>query len=136
MEIMRSKATHYFLDKSMAIEKYHKKLYKIMDEYTHFIYELTKKFPKEEIYGVTSQLRRSSLSIILNYIEGRARAIGKDKVQKNFLEISYGSLKESKYLLQFSFDENYLSNEEYKIANKLAEEIGAMLWGILKNMQH
>lgn len=105
-----------------------------MDDYVHLVYKLSKKFPKEELYGSTSQLRRSSLSIILNYIEGYARFNGKIKVQKNFLEISYGSLKESKYLLQFSFDENYLSDEEYKAANKLAEEIGAMLWGVLKNM--
>ncbi len=43
-----------------------------MDEYVHFIYKITKTFPKEELYGATSQLRRSSLSVILNYIEGYA----------------------------------------------------------------
>ncbi|MBI4653213.1 four helix bundle protein [Candidatus Kuenenbacteria bacterium] len=37
------------------------------------VYKITKKFPKDELYGVTSQIRRSSLSIILNYIEGYAR---------------------------------------------------------------
>ncbi|HDZ85544.1 MAG TPA: four helix bundle protein, partial [Candidatus Moranbacteria bacterium] len=44
-----------------------------MDEYAHFIYKITKAFPREEVYGVTSQLRRSGLSVILNYIEGFAR---------------------------------------------------------------
>ena len=104
-----------------------------MDEYAHFVYHVTKKFPKEEIYGVTSQLRRAALSVALNYIEGYAR--GKDKVHRNFLEISYGSLKETKYLLQFSFDEKYLSKTDYEKTMRLAEDIGAMLWGIMRKLK-
>ena len=111
---------------------YHKKLRARMDEYVHFVYKLTRKFPREELYGVTSQLRRSALSVMLNYIEGFARM--RNAVQKNFLEISYGSLKESKYLLDFSLAEEYLSKSDYEKAIKLAEEIGAMLWGILRKM--
>lgn len=103
-----------------------------MDEYVHFIYKISRKFPKEETYGVTSQLRRPSLSIILNYIEGHARKKG--KVFKNFLEISYGSLKESKYLLHFSLVEGYLSKKDYNNALVIAENIGAMLWGILRKL--
>jgi len=104
-----------------------------MDEYVHSVYKLTRKFPKDEVYGVTSQLRRAALSVILNYIEGYAR--GKDKVHKNFLEISYGSLKESKYLLHFSLVEEYIEKQEYEKAAKLAEEIGAMLWGITSKLK-
>ena len=70
---------------------------------------------------------------MLNYIEGYARI--KSKVHKNFLEISYGSLKESKYLLHFSLVEKYISKEEYKKAIKLAEDIGAMLWGIISKIK-
>ena len=103
-----------------------------MDEYVHFVYTVTRKFPREELYGVTSQLRRAALSVILNYIEGYAR--GRDKIHKNFLEISYGSLKESKYLLHFSLVENYLSQEDYERTAKLAEDIGAMLWGIIRKI--
>ncbi len=117
----------------MRIETYHEKLKKEMDEYVHFVYALTRNFPKEELYGVTSQLRRSALSVILNYIEGYAR--GREKVHKNFLEISYGSLKESKYLLHFSLVEKYISEEDYKIVINLAENIGAMLWGILRKLK-
>jgi four helix bundle protein len=72
----------------MKLETYHEKLKKSMDEFVHSVYGSTKSFPKEEMFGVISQIRRASLSIILNYIEGYAR--GKDKVHKNFLEISYG----------------------------------------------
>ncbi|PIS38796.1 MAG: hypothetical protein COT34_01825 [Candidatus Nealsonbacteria bacterium CG08_land_8_20_14_0_20_43_11] len=68
----------------------------------------------------------------MNYIEGYTR--GKGRAHTNFLEISYGSLKESKYLLYFSFTEEYIPEIEYKKAIKLAEEIGAMLWGIIKKI--
>jgi len=78
-------------------------LKKKMDEYTHLVYRITRDFPKEELYGTVSQLRRAALSIILNYLEGFARH--KKAVKQNFWEISYGSLKESKYLIHFSFVE-------------------------------
>ncbi len=116
----------------MKLETFHDKLREKMDAYAHLVYKLTKQFPKEEMYGMTSQLRRAALSVALNYIEGYAR--GREKVYKNFLEISYGSLKESKYLLYFSFREDYISKEDYQKALRLAEEIGAMLWGILRKL--
>lgn len=116
----------------MEQERYHDKLKNKMDQYAHHIYAVTRVFPKEEIYGVTSQLRRAALSVILNYIEGYARV--RDKVHKNFLEISYGSLKESKYLLHFSFVEKYFSKSDYEKSLKLAEEIGAMLWGVIRKL--
>ena len=97
-----------------------------MDDYAHLVYRLTKDFPKSEMYGVVSQIRRAALSVILNYIEGYARR--RQLVNLNFLEISYASLQESKYLLHFSLNEKYLNNKEYTPAMELAEEIGAMLW--------
>lgn len=106
------------------------KLKLLMDEYAHFIYRITINFPKSELYGITSQIRRASLSVILNYIEGFARQ--KKAVKRNFWEISYGSLKESKYLLHFALVEGYCSESDYKKALKLADEIGAMLWKSIK----
>jgi len=105
-----------------------------MDEFVHLVYGISKKFPREEIYGVTSQLRRAALSIILNYLEGYAR--GRTLVFINFLEISYGSLKESKYLLNFCLKEGYLTAEEFKKADQLGEEIGAMLWHTIKSLKN
>lgn len=113
------------------METYHDKLKIKMDQYAHLVYKNARKFPKDELYGITSQLRRATLSVILNYIEGYARRKGNNcKVHKNFLEISYGSLKESKYLLHFSLVEKYLDKENYKILLNLADEIGAMLYKI------
>ena len=116
----------------MKPETYHEKLKSKMDQYVHMAYAITKNFPKEEMFGSTSQLRRAALSVILNYIEGYARV--RDKVHKNFLEISYGSLKESRYLLDFALGERFLSKESYEKVAALGDEIGAMLWGILRKL--
>lgn len=115
-------------------KNFHEKLKEKIDEYVHFIYKVTKSFPKEEIYGVTSQIRRAALSIMLNYIEGFARR--RPKVHLNFLETAYGSLKESKYLLHFSLKEKYLSETDYKRGIQMAEEIGAMLWRTIESVEN
>ena len=117
----------------MQTNNFKENLKKKMDEYVHFVYRVTKKFPKDELYGVISQIRRATLSIILNYIEGFARR--RPAVQLNFLEISYGSFKESKYLLHFSMSEQYLSIKDYEIGSKMADEIGAMLWTEISSLE-
>jgi len=114
-------------------EAFHKILKKKLDEFAYLSYRVTKTFPKEEIYGITSQLRRASLSVVLNYIEGYAR-LG-DNQLKYFLQMSYGSLKETKYLLYFSEREGYIKEEDYKKLINLAEEIGAMLWTTIKGIK-
>ena len=120
------------MEKSPTVN-FHKSLRQELDKYVHLVYKITKTFPKEELYGVTSQLRRATLSVMLNYVEGYARM--RNKVYKNFIEISYGSLKESKYLLHFSLKEKYINKNDYQEAISLAEHIGAMLYGIIKNLK-
>lgn len=114
-------------------EKFHDILKKKIDEFAFSVYRITKDFPREEIYGITSQLRRASLSVVLNYIEGYARA--GDKSYKNFLQMSYGSLKESKYLIYFSHREGYINKNNYDNLIKLTEEIGAMLWKTIQGIK-
>jgi len=95
------------------------------------IYKETRDFPKHEIYGLTTQLRRAGVSVMLNFLEGYARR--KEKVKLNFWEISYGSIKECKYILYLSKELEYLSAESYDKLYSLSEEISAMLWiSILK----
>lgn len=105
---------------------FQEKLKKLMNEYVNFVYGVTKNFPIEEKFSSVSQWRRCTLSIILNYIEGYARI--KLLVQLNFFEISYGSLRESKYLLYFSNQQQYINEEQFKQGSLLTEEIGKMLW--------
>ncbi len=114
------------------MNEYQKNLKQKMDNYVHYIYRLTKKFPGDELFGSISQIKRAALSIILNYIEGYARI--RSSIRLNFLETSYGSLQESKYLLHFSLVENYINIDEYEKGIKLAEEIAAMLWTEINNL--
>jgi len=107
------------------------------DEFSFLVYKLTKDFPKSEIFGITSQLRRATLSIPLNIIEGFARS--SIKTHRRFLEIAYASLKETKYLLYFSCREKYISKKSYEEIINLSEEIGKILWTkiqTLKNLQN
>ncbi len=76
------------------------------------IYVITKDFPKEEIYGLTNQLRRASISIISNIAEGTGRNSTKDSLQ--FFYISRGSLFESEAQLIIACDLNYISEEQLK----------------------
>lgn len=108
---------------------FHDNLKLKIDSAIHKIYKCTKDFPREEIYGVTSQLRRASLSVMLNYIEGFARI--NNNVYRNFIEISYGSLKETNYLVYFSYTEKYIPENQYEAIMKELDEIGAMLWSLL-----
>lgn len=116
----------------MLEKRFHCQLKAKINTFVHNVYKVTKFFPKEELYGITSQLRRSSLSVILNYIEGYAR--NNKKVDKNFLKISYGSLKEAEYLIQFSFEENFLNESNYEALIQQADSIGAMLWGTMSKI--
>ncbi len=114
-------------------QEFREQLKKKMDEYVKLVYRVTKNYPRDELYGVTSQLRRSTLSVILNYLEGYARR--RIPTCYHFWEISYGSLQESRYLLDLSLNENYLLIENHKTLSVLADEISAMLWQSLKNLE-
>lgn len=116
------------------MDAFQEKLKIKMNDYAHDVYNLSKKFPKNEVYGITSQIRRSSLSVVLNYIEGWARR--KNLVRINFLEISYGSLQESKYLLKFCIEEDLIEKKDCEKPLAVAEEIGAMLWSEIKRLDN
>ena len=75
------------------------------------VYRETKAFPREEVYGITSQLRRAAASIPANIAEGCAK--NSDKEFNRFLQIAMGSLNESEYFLFLSKELNYLAEENY-----------------------
>lgn len=117
----------------MNNEQKHNILLEKADELARVIYKLTKQFPKSELFGIVSQLRRAALSIPLNIIEGFARYSLGDHCR--FLEMAYGSLKETKYLLYFSFNEKYIAQKEYEEIIKLTEEVGKMLWKKIQTLR-
>ena len=82
------------------------------------IYKLTQQFPKEELFGLTSQIRRAISSVPTNIAEGCGRATNKDFA--HFLQISIGSACEIEYQLLLAHDLNYITDEDY---NRLNDEI-------------
>lgn len=109
-----------------AMSQFQLRLKQLMKEYVHYNYRIARLFPKEELFSSASQLKRASLSILLNYIEGFTRL--RVKVQCTFFETSYGSLHETLAVLEFAVEEGWIKQEDYDKAVKLADEIGAMLW--------
>jgi four helix bundle protein len=96
------------------------------------LYKETKTFPKDEIYGITSQLRRAIYSIPTNLAEGCGR--GSDKDFSRFVQIALGSASEAEYLILLCGDLNYLSIDS---ANKFIEsvnEIKKMLIALIKSL--
>lgn len=82
------------------------------------VYMVTRQFPKEEMYGITSQLRRTSLSIPTNIVEGTGR--NSEKEFAYFINIASGSAAEVAYLIEFSKELNYLNVQDF---NKVTKEI-------------
>ncbi|MBA9072776.1 four helix bundle protein [Flavobacterium gossypii] len=89
--------------------------------FTLEVYKITSHFPKEEIYNLTSQIRRASSSIPTNISEGCGR--NSDKEFNQFLNIALGSANETEYLLILSRDLQYINNE---IAENLLEKINSI----------
>jgi four helix bundle protein len=77
---------------------------------TSCIYTLTKKFPRDELYGLTNQIRRCVVSIPSNIAEGWRRSYPKDSIQ--FFHIARGSLYELETQLYLSFDQNYITEDD------------------------
>jgi len=113
--------------------KTHKNLeaWKISRSLVKDIYLLTKKFPKEELYGLTNQIRRSAISIPSNIAEGAARGGSKEFVR--FLYFALGSLSEIETQIILSNDLGYLE-EPMEILEKIAR-IGKLLSGLIKNIK-
>jgi four helix bundle protein len=80
-------------------------------EFVVEIYRCTQSFPKHELYGLVSQLRRAASSVPTNIVEGRARNTEKDFLR--FLNIAHASLAECEYLLELSYALRYLTKNEY-----------------------
>ena len=98
-------------------------------EKAHFfileVYRKTKLFPKDELFGITSQFRRASVSIANNIAEGCGR--NSKKEMYNFFNISMGSASEVEYLLLLSYDLSYLKVNDYNDLNNSLIEVKKML---------
>ena len=93
------------------------------------VYRLTKEFPKEETYGLTSQLRRSAVSVPANIAEGFKKRGRNDKAR--FLNIAQGSLEETRYYLILSKDLDYGTST---LADKIIVEVSKLLDAYMKTI--
>ena len=95
-------------------------------------YKITREYPKDEIYGLVSQMRRSASSIATNIAEGCGRLSDADFAR--FIVISMGSANELEYQFILSQDLKYTTQEQYNILDNRINEIKKMLVGLHKKL--
>ncbi len=97
------------------------------------VYTITNDFPKDELYGITSQLRRSSVSIPTNIAEGTGR--GSDADFKRFLQIAFGSASEVEYLILLSHELKYISDSQTRPIENQIIEVKKMLSSLMNKIK-
>lgn len=97
------------------------------------VYRVVKLLPKEELYSLSDQIRRSAISIPSNIAEGQARNSMKDFIQ--FLAIAKGSKAELETQLLLCVEINYLKNSDIDKAINLIQEIGKMIYALQKSLK-
>jgi len=102
-------------------------------ELTLRLYALTVAFPREEVYGLVSQLRRAAASVPANIAEGCGRGGRADMAR--FLQIALGSASELEYHLLLARDLNYLTNADHEAAAREVTEIKRMLTGLARRVR-
>lgn len=105
------------------------KAWQLADDLAVAVYEDSKGFPREEIYGITSQVRRSASSVAADIVEGASRESAKDYA--HFLQIARGSLAETQYFLHLAKRLGYLDEAQADSVGALAKETFACLHGLI-----
>lgn len=96
------------------------------------VYKATSNFPKSEIYGMVSQLRRAALSVPTNIVEGQPCSTQKGFL--NFLYIANRSLAESEFLLEFCVEIGYLKEKEYQKLESQRSKVGYLLYSLMRKL--
>jgi four helix bundle protein len=97
------------------------------------VYEISKIFPKDELYGLVSQLRRATSSIPLNLAEGSGRFTDADKTR--FYQIAFGSLHETHYCLILAKDLKYIESEKFTELEVIIEKVKAMMIKLIQKIR-
>lgn len=104
--------------------------WRLADDLAVAIYERTRAFPKEELYGLTSQLRRAACSVPANIAEGASRESKKEYL--HFLYIARGSLAEARYFVHLARRLGYVSEREAAALESQGRETFACLHGLIR----
>lgn len=108
-------------------------VWKLSHEFVLEIYKLTKAYPNSEQFGVTSQIRRASVSIPTNFAEGCGRQTDADFVR--FIHISLGSAHEVEYLLQLSHDLDFIDQPIYLLMSNKINVLKRKLFHLEKSIK-
>jgi len=103
------------------------------DDLTVAVYNATRGFPKEEVYALTSQLRRAAYSVPANIVEGASRESLKDYL--HFLHIARGSLSETRYFIHLAGRLGYLKADQQQPLMESAEEALRILAGLIRSVE-
>ncbi len=102
--------------------------WKLADDLTVAVYQHTQSFPREELYGLTSQLRRAASSVPANIVEGSARESQRDYL--HFLHIARASLAEAQYFLHLAKRLGYLNEVDATLLHQQTKQVFACLHGL------
>jgi len=107
--------------------------FELADRLALAIYKHTRGFPREEIFGLTGQLRRAGVSVPSNIVEGCARHSEADYL--HHLDIAYSSCREAEYQISLAFRLDYLKPEAYQELSELSTETGKVLAGLAQALR-
>lgn len=108
-------------------------IWQIGKEVAKEVYLITKKFPKSELYGLTSQMRRAAVSIPSNIAEGCGRDSVKEFVQ--FLRVSMGSVRELETQFYISLDVGYVDEIKFDFIMKRLDELSKKIWAYIRYLK-
>ncbi|MBI2196137.1 four helix bundle protein [Candidatus Daviesbacteria bacterium] len=97
----------------------------------HLIYDVTAKFPRNELFGLTSQMRRAVLSVCANIAEGYSRSGLKDR--KHFYQMAVASLTELEFFIDFASERKFINSFDYERILDVHTETARVLSGLLKS---
>lgn len=117
----------------MKVRRYQSiKAWQLADDLAVAIYQVTGEFPKDELYGLVSQMRRAGISVAANIAEGANRASRREYL--HFLAISRGSLSELRYYLHIAKRLGYLTPERWLELDGSCDEVARVLYGLMRSV--
>ena len=114
----------------MPYERLH--AWKACDDLTIAVYKVTKQFPREELYGLTSQARRAAVSAGANIAEGSAKRGSREF--RRYLDISIGSLSELANLLHVARRLEYFSGDQWRELDELRAQASKLTWHLYRSL--
>jgi four helix bundle protein len=108
--------------------------YELADQLALAVYQATRAFPREEQFGLTSQMRRAAVSVASNIVEGCARNSERDYL--HFLDMAYGSARELQYQISLAHRLGLLDDGSFESLSSLSKETSKVLNGLIRSLRH